>query len=133
VEQHATATSTADPPAATADHNEVRLRGAITSAPERRTLPSGDEVVAVRVTVRRQQGGADTVRISVGPAPPAGRRPKAGQVGRRLLSTVGSLSVGAHIEVRGQLRRRWWDAGGARRSLVEVVADEVHAVSDAPA
>ena len=41
---------------ATADVNAVRLRGRVSGAPERRVLPSGDEVVALRVVVRRADG-----------------------------------------------------------------------------
>lgn len=107
------------------DRNEVRLRGRVTTAPERRSLPSGDEVVVLRVTVRRAGGGADTVTVVVGPGPAAGARPRPGQVGRRRLGATAALAVGTRVELAGELRRRWWDAGGARRSLVEVHAHEL--------
>jgi single-stranded DNA-binding protein len=65
------------------------------------------------------------VPVQVGPAPPRGGRAKPGQVGRRLLAEVERLGPGDRVEVRGALRRRWWDAGGARRSRIEVAASEI--------
>jgi single-strand DNA-binding protein len=113
------------------DVNAVRLRGRLSSVPTRRTLPSGDEVVGFRVVVRRPEGGSvDTIDVSVGPAPAAGRRRQPGQVGRRALAAVQRLDVDQRIEVAGELRRRWWDAGGARRSRLEVRAGAVIAVVD---
>jgi single-strand DNA-binding protein len=113
---------------APADRNEVRLVGRISGAPERRTLPSGDEVVRLRLVVRREDDVRDTVPIQVGPAPGPGGRASAGQTGRRQLARVERLAAGTRVDVRGQLRRRWWEAGGARRSRLEVVASEVQAL-----
>jgi single-strand DNA-binding protein len=104
------------------DHNEVRLVGRVSGRPERRTLPSGDELVALRVVVRRPGPGVDTLDVAIGPAPPAGARPRAGQVGRRLLAAADRFEDGERIEVSGSLRRRWWGSGGARQSRVEVRA-----------
>ena len=103
------------------DVNAVRLRGRVSGVPERRVLPSGDEVVALRLVVRREdETTVDTIDVSVGPAPAAGTRRSAGQVGRRLLAAAERLVPDQRIEVVGQLRRRWWEAGGARRSRLEV-------------
>ncbi|MEX1179179.1 MAG: hypothetical protein WEB09_12030 [Nitriliruptor sp.] len=108
------------------DANLVRLRGRISTAPERRVLPSGDEVVALRVVVRRPGGDTvDALDVSVGPGPAPGRRPTAGQVGRRVLAAAERLELDARVEVVGELQRRWWQAGGARRSRLEVRATEV--------
>jgi single-strand DNA-binding protein len=104
------------------DRNEVHLIGRVSGRPERRTLPSGDELVALRVVVRRPASGVDTLDVAVGPAPPAGARRRAGQVGRRLLATADRLEDGERIEVTGALRRRWWGSGGGRQSRVEVRA-----------
>lgn len=110
----------------TGDVNAVRLRGRLSSPPERRVLPSGDEVVGLRVVVRRSDGGAvDALDVSVGPAPGAGGRARPGEVGRRHLAAAERLTVDQRIEVVGELRRRWWDAGGARRSRLEVRATAV--------
>lgn len=115
----------------TADVNAVRLRGRLSSPPERRVLPSGDEVVGLRVVVRRPDGGAvDALDVSVGPAPGAGGRARPGEVGRRQLAAAERLTVDQRIEVVGELRRRWWDAGGARRSRLEVRATAVLPVDE---
>jgi single-strand DNA-binding protein len=120
-------TATAD------DVNAVRLRGRVSAAPERRVLPSGDEVVALRVVVQRGAGATvDAIDISIGPGPAAGARPSSGQVGRRLLAAAERLEVDQRVEVVGQLRRRWWDAGGARRSRLEVRGTAIARVVDEP-
>lgn len=115
-------------PVTSDDVNLVRLRGRVSGAPERRVLPSGDEVVALRVVVRRPDSETvDALDVSVGPAPGPGGRRSDGQVGRRVLATAARLSVDDRVEVAGELRRRWWDAGGARRSRLEVRATTVRA------
>jgi single-strand DNA-binding protein len=107
--------------AGTDDVNAVRLRGRVSTLPERRVLPSGDEVVVLRLVVRRAEGDAvDALDVSVGPGPAAGGRRAAGHVGRRVLAAAERLAVDDRVEVVGQLRRRWWDAGGTRRSRLEV-------------
>jgi single-strand DNA-binding protein len=107
--------------AADDDVNAVRIRGRVSTTPERRYLPSGDEVVALRVVVRRDGAATvDAIDVSIGPAPAAGARRADGQVGRRVLATAERLRVDERVEVVGQLRRRWWDAGGSRRSRLEV-------------
>lgn len=111
------------------DVNAVRLRGRLSSGPERRTLPSGDEVVGLRVVVRRPDGGSvDAIDVSLGPGPSTGARRRPGQVGRRALAAAERLDVDQRVEVVGELRRRWWDAGGARRSRLEVRASAIIAV-----
>jgi single-strand DNA-binding protein len=111
------------------DRNEVHLRGRLSGRPERRALPSGDEVLHLRVLLRRPDGGTDVVPVQVGPAPAPGRR-RGGQVGRRALARAERLTPGTRVEVEGQLRRRWWEAGGARRSRVEVLASAIAPVDD---
>jgi single-strand DNA-binding protein len=107
------------------DRNEVRLVGRVSGTPERRSLPSGDELVSLRVVVNRRPSGVDTLDVAVGPAPPSGARPREGQVGRRLLATAERLEPGDRVEVRGSLHRRWWGSGGVRQSRVEVRAEQV--------
>jgi single-strand DNA-binding protein len=111
------------------DRNEVRLVGRVSGTPERRILPSGDEVVQLRLVVRRVTDGIDTLDVAVGPAPAAGNRPRPGQSGRRLLATAERLHDGERVEVRGELRRRWWGNGAVRQSRVEVRAHAVEASS----
>ena len=114
------------------DDNEVRLVGRLSGGPERRALPSGDEVVSLRVVVRRPGGGTDTLPVQFGPGPPPGRRPGPGQVGRRALAAVERLEAGTRIEVTGAVRRRWWAGPEGRRSRIEVHAASVQAEEDAP-
>lgn len=112
--------------------NDVRIVGRASGAPDRRTLPSGDEVVHLRVVVARPGGGADTVPVSVGPAPARGR-PGPGQVGRRLLAQAERLRTGETVEVTGALRRRWWATPGGRASRIEVQARSLAPTASAPA
>ncbi len=115
---------------ASVDVNEAALVAKVTTAPERRQLPSGDDVVHFGVVARRPDGGADALPVQVGPAPPAGGRPSGTQVGRRLLADVERLQVGQRVAVTGRLQRRWWVAGGARRSRIEVLATTAEPVPD---
>jgi single-strand DNA-binding protein len=119
--------------AAEDDVNAVRIRGRVSTTPERRSLPSGDEVVALRVVVRRVDATTvDAIDVTIGPAPaPHGRRAE-GQVGRRVLAAAERLTVDDRVEVVGQLRRRWWEAGGARRSRLEVRGTSVARVVEDP-
>ncbi len=117
-------------PADLDDVNQVILIAKITTAPTRRELPSGDEVVGFGVSVRRPIEGVDALPVQVGPAPPSGSRPTSGQVGRRVLTTAERLEVGHRVEVHGRLQRRWWDTAGGRRSRIEVVATSVDRVPE---
>ena len=110
--------------------NEVTLVGRLSAPVERRTLPSGDEIAALTVVVQRTDGGTDALPVQFGPAPAPGRRRTTQPVGRRDLAKVVGLNEGHHVRVSGRLRRRWWEAGGARRSRVEVDAAEVTDVGD---
>lgn len=113
------------------DRNEVELVGRLSGPVERRALPSGDELAEFRVVVRRHGGRADTLPVQLGPAPPAGVRKGRRSVGRRELAAALRLDPGRRVRVVGSLRRRWWRAGGARRSRVEVAATSVIALPDA--
>ncbi len=107
------------PSAPVADHvNEVRLVGRVSAEPTATVLPSGDEVVTVRVVVER-------------PRPPAGQGKK-GKVDT-VMCSAWSASVrrrvrlwiaGDVVEVTGALRRRFWrsDAGARSRYDVELVS-----------
>lgn len=108
--------------------NEVRVIGRASAPPERKVLPSGDEIVLLRVVVPRAGGkGADTLPVSVGPAPQRGR-PGPDQVGRRFLAQAERTAAGDDVEVRGELRRRWWSAGAGRASRIEIRATQITVV-----
>lgn len=96
--------------------NEVRLRGTVSGDAEVRVLPSGDELCLVRVVVPRA-----TVRVR-----PDGRRGQSVDVidcaaweGRPRRS-MRTWRDGDAVEVAGALRRRFFRAGGATASRVEV-------------
>jgi single-strand DNA-binding protein len=93
--------------------NVVILNGVLSRAAERRTLPSGDTLVAYEVTTRDEDGRADSVPVSW--SPPEGK---------------GMYDAGEAVVVTGRVRRRFYRAGGATQSRTEVVADAVVRVSD---
>lgn len=96
--------------------NEVRLQGRVSGAPEVRELPSGDELVLVRVVVARQP-----VRVR-----PDGRRSPSVDVidcaawDGRVRRSITSWQDGDEVALVGALRRRFFRAGGQTASRVEV-------------
>ncbi|EFQ83936.1 single-strand binding family protein [Aeromicrobium marinum DSM 15272] len=93
--------------------NLVRLTGRVSSAPETRRLPSGDEVVSFRLVVqrspamrRRSKQLVDTIDCTAWTA-----------AARRL---VARLDPGVEVEVEGELHRRFFRAGSGSASRVDV-------------
>jgi single-strand DNA-binding protein len=109
----------AEPPSTSRRHtsNVVRLRGRVSTAPEKRDLPSGAVVVSLRLSIPRERSPmtegsrqtSDWVDCSAW-----GTRP------RRVVSGWGA---GDTVEVEGALRRRFTrgDGGTATRLEVEVL------------
>jgi single-strand DNA-binding protein len=96
--------------------NEVRLSGTVSGDPERRVLPSGDElcvvrVVVPRVTVRARPDGGRGQSVDVLDCCAWEARPR---------RAVGGWRPGDQVEVSGALRRRFYRAGGTTASRVEV-------------
>lgn len=89
--------------------NVVVLRGTLSSPPTVRTLPSGDDLVALEVTTRPPVGPAESVPVSLFGAPPR----------------VRALVAGAEVVVTGRIRRRFFRVGATTTSRTEVVADAV--------
>lgn len=85
------------------------LIGSLSRLPELRTLPSGDPLLAIDVTVRAADGSAESVPVAWIGAPPA---------------AAGWL-VGDEVLVVGRVRRRFFRAGGATQSRTEVIATTV--------
>ncbi len=83
------------------------LVGVLSRPPELRDLPSGDQVLGLELTVRPQEGPAESVPIAWFGAP---------------TSAMG-WSPGDEIVVVGRVRRRFFRAGGSTQSRTEVVAD----------
>ncbi|MFX0539760.1 single-stranded DNA-binding protein [Ornithinimicrobium sp. Y1847] len=95
--------------------NEVRLVGRVSGEPTARELPSGDQLVQLRVVVdrppRRGDGGrrqVDTIDVACWSA--------------RTRVSAQRLSEGHVVEVEGSLRRRFFATGAGRASRYEVEA-----------
>ncbi|GAA1944527.1 single-stranded DNA-binding protein [Nocardioides hwasunensis] len=98
--------------------NEVRLIGRLSADPGVIELPSGDELMSFRISVPRRVptrgsgvGQPQTQRVDSIPcvawAP-------------RLRRSVATWRAGDVVEVEGAMRCRFYQAGGATRSRVEV-------------
>lgn len=96
--------------------NEVRLQGRVSGAPEVRELPSGDELVLVRIVVARVP-----VRLRTD-----GRRSPSVDVidcaawDGRARRSIASWQEGDEVALVGALRRRFFRSGGQTASRVEV-------------
>jgi single-strand DNA-binding protein len=93
------------------DCNAVRLVGRVSAAPAAKELPSGDVVWLFRLVVRRPEGhvsrqSVDVLDCSVWTP--------------RLQRTMRSWREGDQVEVEGAVRRRFYRAGQATASRVEV-------------
>ena len=89
--------------------NVVVLAGTISAEPVQRTMPSGDAVTELRVSV------PETGRRLL-PLPVAAWHASVGP------ETVEGLEKGDQVLVHGQLVRRFYRSGAGARSLTEVVA-----------
>jgi single-strand DNA-binding protein len=108
------------------DLNEVVLEGRLSAEPDVKELPSGGQLVLLRVVARRPDGRrVDSLPVVVGPAPGRGQRRAPGQPSARDVRRAAGLAVDDRVRVVGRLQRHFWDAGGARRSRLQVVAETV--------
>lgn len=89
--------------------NEVRLVGRVGKEPQRRELPSGDELWSFRVVVDRTAGGRSTVDAV-----------ECGAWSARTRRSVRAWRPGDFVEVVGSLRRRFYRGGAGAVSVVEV-------------
>jgi single-strand DNA-binding protein len=91
-------------------NNEVFLRGVLAALPVVRELPSGDELLSFRLTVRR---------------PTTDRRPvdsiECCAMAARVRRTVAGAEPGSELEVAGSLQRRFWRTPGGPASRYEVM------------
>lgn len=110
----------------TDDENEIRLVGRLSADADVKDLPSGDVLVLLKVVVSRTGSNrVDSLPVVVGPGPEKGSRRGDGQPTRRTVERAAELAEGDRIEVEGWLKRHFWDAGGTRRSRLQVVATEL--------
>lgn len=108
------------------DRNEITITGRLSADADVKDLPSGDVLVLLKVVVRRAEGNrVDSLPVVVGPGPEERRPRNAIQPARRTVTRATRLSEGDRVTVQGWLKRHFWDAGGARRSRLQVVATEV--------
>lgn len=94
--------------------NTVTLCGRVSGEPTVRELPSGDEIVTFRLVVPRPEGSR---------AKATGQRVDTFDLvcwATRLRRQGARLGDGDEIAVSGSLRRRFWRAGPAVQSRVEV-------------
>lgn len=98
--------------------NLVHLVGRVSGPPEDRVLPSGDEIWTFRVVVaRREPRGRQTVDALECVA-----------WSGRARRSVATWRDGDVVRVEGSLRRRFYRAGGATHSRVEVRAERVRLI-----
>lgn len=108
------------------DVNEVVLAGRLSAAPDVKDLDAGTQLVLLRVVSRRPDGSrVDSLPVVVGPPPERGRRRAPGQARARDVRRAAGLAADDRVRVVGRVQRHFWDAGGARRSRIQVVAETV--------
>lgn len=101
--------------------NVVRLSGRVSGDPQTRELPSGDELVTLRLVVDR----------------PAARRPGGPRVdtldlvcwSARVRRQALRLSDRDLVTIEGAVRRRFWRGGAGVQSRVEIEVDHLKVVS----
>ena len=103
--------------------NLVVLQGRLARPAEQRELPSGTRLVSIEITVPGPSG-ADRRAKPDGEARPA-RAETAPVVWFDAPAWAGDLDADTEVVVVGRVRRRFFHAGGATQSRVEVVARRV--------
>ena len=102
--------------------NDVRLAGRLTGEPVLVELPSGDALVTFRISVPR---GVETGQ-RVDSVPCTAWAP-------RLRRSILTWRAGDLVEVAGAVRCRFYQAGGATRSRVEVEVTSARITHRSPA
>ena len=115
-----TKTQMKDPGDADAVANDVRLVGRLTGIPAMVELPSGDALVTFRISVPRSSPSGSA-------APAQGSAQRVDSVPctawtPRLRRSILTWRPGDLVEITGAVRCRFFQAGGATRSRVEVEA-----------
>ena len=101
--------------------NEVTLVGRVSAVPERRDLPSGDQLLTFRVVVDRpphkgvSKRAVDVIDVACWT--------------KRTQRTAAGLLPGDGVRVEGALRRRFFAAGAGRTSRYEVEAGRLARIS----
>ena len=121
-------------PSPSAHRNDVLLIGELAAPPQVRTLPSGDEVLAFRLTVR---SAPDRVRsatkLAAAGSPTHQTDSLECAAWRPVLQTrLQRCGVGDVLEISGALRHRFWRGPGGLASRYEIEADKIRVVTRAP-
>jgi single-strand DNA-binding protein len=102
-----------------AHRNEVMLVGELAAPPQARVMPSGDEVISFRLTVRAPASAANSKSDSIDCA-----------VWRKdLRARVQKYRVGDVLELTGSVRHRYWRGATGLASRYEVEAEKVRVVT----
>jgi single-strand DNA-binding protein len=96
--------------------NEVFLRGRLAAEPEARTLPSGDELWAFRLTVPRPDDARSDSKARVDSIDCA-------TLSARVRRCLVRAAPGDELEVSGSLHRRFWRTASGLGSRYEVIVD----------
>lgn len=99
--------------------NQVLLRGRLADVADERRLPSGDILVAFRITVARPPQARSTVRVD---------SIDCTAVPVRVRTSLARLATGDDIEVEGRLERRFWRGAAGPTSRYAVNARAVRRV-----
>jgi single-strand DNA-binding protein len=94
--------------------NLVVVAGQLAKPAQDRELPSGSRLLTLEVTVRRDDGPAETMPVAWFDAP----------------AWASTLDEGAPVVVVGRVRRRFFRAGGTTQSRTEVLAERVLRATD---
>ena len=89
--------------------NIVIIKGALSRAPELRTLPSGDQLAQFEVTIREPERPTASVPVVLFSPPPR----------------LTALESGAEVLVAGEVRRRFFRTPAGTGSRTEVVASQL--------
>lgn len=108
--------------------NEVRLVGRLTSVPVAVELPSGDALVSFRISVPRSPGATKTVTMTSQRVDSIPCSAWSAALRRR----IAGWRPGDTVEVTGAICCRFYQAGGATRSRVEVVASTARIIRRSP-
>lgn len=93
--------------------NVIRICGRVAQDPVRRTLPSGDTLVTIRVIVRRSPRARRRSRVPVDAFECVGWT-------QRVQRSMTRLRPDDVVEIDGELRRRFRRVAGAPVSTVEI-------------
>lgn len=118
--------------------NEVVVAGVLATTPEARDLPSGDEVVSLRLTVRSP---ASTSRKRASKQGSTSDEPRRRDAADSLACAVWRADMrrralacrpGDLVQVEGALRHRYWRGPGGLASRYEIEVQRLRVLARAP-